>query len=70
MITRALVYALAAFGFLEWAGDVTCLGCNLFGELFPLVVPVVLHIVQQCDVRNSIRPLGLRHAKFLIVYTS
>jgi len=41
MITRALVYSLAAFGFLAWAGDVSCLGCNLFGELLPLVVPLV-----------------------------
>jgi hypothetical protein len=47
MITRALVHALATLGFLAWAGDVfsslfvSCLGCNLFGELFPLVVPLV-----------------------------
>jgi len=46
MITRALVYSIATFRFLAWAGDVfsslvvSCLGCKLFGEPFPLVVPL------------------------------
>jgi hypothetical protein len=47
-ITWALAHALATLGFLAWAGNVisllfvSCLGCNLFGELFSLVVPLVL----------------------------
>jgi len=48
MITRALVCSIATFRFLAWAGDVfsslvvSCLGCNLFGESFPIVVLLVV----------------------------
>ena len=48
MITRAPVHSFATLGSLAWAAMwfsslvVWCLGCNLFGELFPLIVPLVL----------------------------
>jgi len=48
MITRAPVHSLAIVGSRAWAAMcfsssvVWCLGCNLFGELLPSIVPLVL----------------------------
>jgi len=48
MITRAPAHSLATLGSLAWEAMcfsslvVWCLGSNVFGELFPLIVPLVL----------------------------
>jgi len=75
MITRAPVHSLATLGPQAWAAMclsslvVWCLGCNVFGELFPLFVPLVLVGSQtKCFLQqhptNCLREISMR-AKLL-----